>query len=158
MQARFVADLFRKLKEQNIHTALDTSGCILNDDARELLDVTDLVLLDHKYPSEEQYFANTRGHLADAEAFLAELGRRSLPTWLRRVIIPGLTDDEDSVRALNSTARRFPCVEKIELLPFRNFCSEKYTALGIPFPLADAVPPTKESVDELAALLDEKYR
>ncbi len=158
MQADFVAALFRKLKDSGIHTALDTSGRILNDSAKTLLDVTDLVLLDHKYPTEAEYYANTRAHLADAEAFLAELDRRGIPTWLRRVIIPGKTDSEASVRSLNETARHFRCVEKVELLPFRNFCKEKYDALGIPFPLADTNPPGKETMDVLNALLDEKYR
>ncbi|MCQ2456837.1 MAG: pyruvate formate-lyase-activating protein [Clostridia bacterium] len=158
MQAEFVADLFGTLKAHGIHTALDTSGCILNDNVKRLLDVTDLVLLDHKYPTEAGYFANTRAHLADAEAFLAELDRRSIATWLRRVVIPGMTDSEDSVRSLNETARRFRCVQKIELLPFRNLCAEKYDALGIPFPLKDTPSPAKETMEKLCALLDEKYR
>lgn len=158
MQADFVTGLFRSLKEQGVHTALDTSGCRLDDRVRSLLDVTDLVLLDHKYPTEAEYFANTRAHLADAEAFLAELDRRSIPTWLRRVVIPGKTDSEVSVRALNETARQFGCVEKIELLPFRNFCKEKYEALGIPFPLADVESPPQKTMEKLNALLDEKFR
>ena len=158
MQAEFVAELFRALRGQGIHTALDTSGCIMNDGVRNLLDLTDLVLLDHKYPTEAEYFADTHAHLADTEAFLAELDRRSIPTWLRRVIIPGKTDSADSVRSLNGLALSFACVEKIELLPFRNFCKEKYDALGIPFPLADVEPPEKETMEALNALLDEKYR
>ena len=158
MQAAFVTDLFQKLHEQGVHTALDTSGCLLNEEVRELLDVTDLVLLDHKYPTEEAYFENTRARLSDVEAFLSELERRAVPTWLRRVIIPGLTDDPDSVRVLNRIAQSFRCVEKVELLPFRNFCLEKYRALGIPFPLAKTEPPEKETMDVLSALLDKKNR
>lgn len=158
MQAEFVAELFYKLKAQGIHTALDTSGCVMNDKVHRLLDVTDLVLLDHKYPTEDGYFANTHAHLADVEAFLSELDRRSIPTWIRRVIIPGKTDGEDSVRSLNETALNYRCVEKIEFLPFRNLCKEKYDMLGIPFPLADTDPPGNETMKKLNALLDEKFR
>ena len=158
MQAEFVTELFCKLKKNGIHTALDTSGCVLNENVRKLLDVTDLVLLDHKYPTEAEYFANTRAHLAAVEAFLFELDRRSIPTWLRRVIIPGKTDSETSVRSLNETAQNFRCVEKIELLPFRNLCQEKYDALGIPFPLAGVNSPENQTMETLNALLDEKYR
>lgn len=158
MQTEFVTELFCKLKKNGIHTALDTSGCVLNENVRKLLDVTDLVLLDHKYPTEAEYFANTRAHLADVEAFLFELDRRSIPTWLRRVIIPGKTDSETSVRSLNETAQNFRCVEKIELLPFRNLCQEKYDALGIPFPLAGVNSPENQTMETLNALLDEKYR
>ena len=158
LQAGFVAELFEKLKALGIHTALDTSGCIMNDDVQRLLDVTDLVLLDHKYPTEDEYYANTRAHLADVESFLSELDRRSIPTWFRRVVIPGKTDTVDSVRSLNETAREHKCVEKIELLPFRNFCKVKYDSLGIPFPLADVEPPSNDTMETLNALLDEKYR
>ncbi len=158
MQAQFVAALFRALKDSGIHTALDTSGCVMNDDVHHLLSVTDLVLLDHKYPTDTEYVENARAHLADVEAFLSELNRRSIPTWLRRVVIPGKTDSEASVRALNETARQFPCVEKVELLPFRNLCKEKYEALGIPFPLAEVNSPTKETMERLNALLDGTYR
>lgn len=158
MQAEFVAELFCKLKACGIHTALDTSGCVMNDGVKKLLDVTDLVLLDHKFPTETEYFANTRAHLADVEAFLFELNRRSIPTWLRRVIIPKKTDSEAAVCSLNETARKFQCVEKIELLPFRNLCKEKYEALGIPFILNDVDSPDNGTMEKLNALLDEKYR
>lgn len=158
IQAKFVAELFSKLKSQGIHTALDTSGCIMNDDVQKLLGVTDLVLLDHKCPTEAEYFVNTRAHLNDVEAFLLELDRRMIPTWLRRVVIPEKTDSVSSVRSLNETAQKFGCIEKIELLPFRNFCKEKYDALGIPFPLADVDTPAADTMEKLSALLDEKYR
>lgn len=158
MQADFVCELFCKLKEHGIHTALDTSGCIMNDSVQRLLDVTDLVLLDHKWPTEAEYYTNARAHLADVEAFLSELNRRSIPTWLRRVIILGKTDSEASVMSLNETARNFQCVEKIELLPFRNLCQEKYDSLGIVFPLAGLNSPNEKTMDLLRTFLDEKYR
>ena len=158
LQAEFVAELFGELKAQGIHTALDTSGCIMNGAVAKLLDVTDLVLLDHKYPTENEYYLYTRAHLSDVTAFLTEIDRRAIPTWLRRVIIPDKTDGEDSVLSLNETARTFECVKKIELLPFRNFCKEKYDALGIAFPLACTDPPDNRMMKKLNALLDEKYR
>ncbi len=158
IQSGFVTELFSKLKANGIHTALDTSGCVMNDGVQKLLDVTDLVLLDHKYSTEAEYFANTRAHLSDTEAFLSELDRRNIPTWLRRVIIPEKNDSEASVRSLNETARKFKCVQKIELLPFRNLCKEKYEELGIPFLLDGINSPTKETMKKLLALIDEKYR
>lgn len=158
MQAAFFAELFAKLKTAGIHTALDTSGCLWNDDVSALLSVTDLVLLDHKYPTEEEYRENVRGSLAVTERFLGQLQSRGIDTWFRRVIIPGRTDTEASVRSLNAAAERYSVVRKIELLPFRNLCKEKYDALGIPFPLADTETPDRVTMERLNALLDEKYR
>ena len=158
MQAAFVTDLFRRLKEAGIHTALDTSGCVFNEEVAGLLDYTDLVLLDHKYAAEEDYRRYTGGSLAATERFLSELERRHIPTWLRRVIIPGKNEDEASVRALNEVAKRYSCVEKVELLPFRNLCAEKYDALRIPFPLAGTPSPTEAQIAALNGLIEDKYR
>ena len=149
-----LAELFAKLKVAGIHTALDTSGCVYNAEAEKLLSVTDLVLLDHKYSSEAAYRENTLCSMKTVEDFLAKLNKRDIQTWLRRVIIPRKNDDAASVLYLNETAKRYDCVQKTELLPFRNLCAEKYTAMGIPFPLADTPSPSNETMRALSALLD----
>ncbi len=148
-QAAFVAALFKKLKGLGIHTALDTSGCIFNEDVSELLDVTDLVLLDHKYANAEDYLRYTKCELPKAERFLDELEKRHIETWLRRVIIPGLNDDEASALQLKSVAEKYQCVTKTELLPFRKLCIEKYRSLGIPFPLENVPEASEETVKKL---------
>ena len=56
MQIDFVIELFKELKKKKIHTALDTSGIIFNEEnenvmekINELIKYTDLVLLDIKH-------------------------------------------------------------------------------------------------------------
>lgn len=158
MQAAFVAELFAKLKAEGIHTALDTSGCVFNADIEELLKFTDLVLLDFKYQNEDDYFNYTKCHLSAVEYFLGELEKRGIDTWLRRVIIPGKSDDEVSVSALNALAENCGCVKRVELLPFRDLCREKYENLGIPFPLAGTPVPSKETMDRLNSLISPGLR
>ncbi len=158
MQAKFVTELFMKLRQAGIHTALDTSGCIFNNDVARLLEYTDLVLLDHKYADKVAYRENTGADMEAVERFLRELDDRNISTWLRRVIIPGKSDDEASVKKLNELALGFPCVKKIELLPFRKLCIEKYEALGIPFPLADTPTPDQAKMDILNAIISEKLK
>lgn len=157
MQASFVTELFRKLHENAVNTALDTSGCVFNEKVEELLDHTDIVLLDHKYASEDAYYRNTGCHLADAERFLDELEKRNINTWLRRVVIPGKSDDVSSVISLSSVALAHKCVSKIELLPFRDLCKEKYASLGIRFPLAGTRTPTNSEIAELYKLISPQY-
>ena len=153
LQAAFVTDLFTRLKAHGIHTALDTSGCLWNKDVEALLAVTDLILLDHKYPDAESYLLHTGQKMETAERFLDEAQARNIPTWLRRVIIPGQTDTPASVRQLKAVADTHPCVEKVELLPFRKFCLHKYDELGLPFPLRDTPEPDATLMDRLRALL-----
>lgn len=154
MQAEFVTELFRKLKTLGIHTALDTSGCVWNDSVDELLKYTDLVLLDYKYADADSYLKYTKCRQSSVDTFLEKLEERNIPTWIRRVIIPKLNDDEASTLQLKSLADKYSCIEKTELLPFRKLCIEKYNSMGIPFPLADTPEPTAETMERLNKILE----
>lgn len=158
MQAAFVTELFTKLKENGIHTALDTSGCLYNDEIAALLKVTDLVLLDHKYPTPADYYTYTKCKQESTEFFLERLQEQNIATWLRRVIIPELNDTEEATRQLKAVRDSHPCVTKTELLPFRKLCMGKYENLGIPFPLADTPEATAETIQKLQAILDKSNR
>jgi pyruvate formate lyase activating enzyme len=151
MQAEFVTALFTALKEQGIHTALDTSGCVLNSQIHALLDVTDLVLLDYKYTNPDDYLRYVGMEQAAADRFLTYLQSINKPTWLRHVYIPTLNDNDASLSRLCAIKDAHPCVEKIELLPFRRICLEKYQSLGIPFPLASTPEPTPAEIDAIKA-------
>ena len=149
MQAQFLTELFKKLKNYGIHTALDTSGCALNDDIKELLDYTDLVLLDFKYTNPVDYLKNTKMEMGDALKFLDYLEEIKKPVFIRFVVIPALNDDEDSIRDVALLKTKYSCVERVEYLPFRKLCLEKYDEMGIDFPLKDT-PETKQSfIDEI---------
>lgn len=149
MQAEFLTELFKKLKNYGIHTALDTSGCVLNDAVKNLLEYTDLVLLDFKYTDSESYLLNTKMEMARAKEFLEYLQRINKKVWLRYVVIPKLNDKNDDFSSLFDIKNQYPCVEKIELLPFRKLCLEKYDEMGIDFPLRNTPEAKQSLIDEL---------
>ena len=136
MQAAFVAELFRRLRMEGIHTARDTSGSGAHGRAaREVLELTDLVLCDLKFPDGEGYRVRCGGSLEQTLRFLCLTETLGAPLWVRHVVIPGLTDSGESVREIACLAARFRNLRRLELLPFRTMCAAKYDALGIPFPL-----------------------
>ena len=137
LQARFFTSLAGELKKMGLHIALDTSGAILDGDVRELLSLVDLVLLDIKFTEEEEYFHNTGGNLSAPFAFLDYCESKGLPVWIRHVVIPGLNDTREDLFKLRELISPYKVVERVELLPFKKLCLEKYESLGIPFPLAD---------------------
>ncbi|MBQ3556664.1 MAG: pyruvate formate lyase-activating protein [Oscillospiraceae bacterium] len=153
LQAAEVSELFSLCRAQGIHTCLDTSGCVLNADVRDLLSVTDRVLLDIKYTNDADYRAHVGCALAPVLDFLNLLNERNIPTTLRQVIIPTLNDTEDNIRALAQIRDAHPCVDKVELLPFRKLCHTKYEALDIPFPLENTPEPSAETMAALNAHL-----
>ncbi len=155
LQAEFAREVFRLCHEADLHTCLDTSGCITTSEAYALLDFTDRVLLDIKYTSEEGYRDHVGTTLAHPLEFLSELNRRGIPTTLRQVIIPTLNDTAENIQALRAIANAHPCVDQVELLPFRKLCQVKYDQLQKPFPLAHLPEPNAE---KMAALEKELHR
>lgn len=153
MQAEFVKELFELCHKEDINTCLDTSGCVMNDDVKNLLKHTDRVLLDIKYTDSELYKKHVGCDMDNAIEFLAYLNEQKIPVTLRQVIIPTLNDNEDNIKVLKETAETHECVDKIELLPFRKLCQIKYDNMGIKFPFADIPEPSKESMNKLESLI-----
>ena len=153
LQADFAATLFALAHEAGIHTCLDTSGCLWNQDVRALLGACDRVLLDIKYTNDTQYRQHVGCSLSAPLAFLGRLDEMKIPTTLRQVILPTLNDNEENIRALAEIANAHVCVDKVELLPFRKLCVVKYESLGRPFPFAHIPEPTAEQMAALETLL-----
>ena len=153
LQAEFAAELFAHAKEKGINTCLDTSGSILNDKVKALLSHTDRVLLDVKYTDDESYRRHVGCSIYAPLAFLDYLDREGIKTTVRQVIIPTLNDTKESIERLKNVTRVHPCVDKIELLPFRKVCSVKYDKLGIDFPFSNLPTPSAEEMKKLEKLL-----
>ena len=149
MQTEFLTELFKNFKKYGIHTVLDTSGCVLNENTKELLKSTDLVLLDFKYTDANYYLKYTKMEMSKAQEFLDCLQKMNKKTWLRYVVIPDLNDSKESFARLFELKNQYPCIEKIELLPFRKLCLEKYDEMGIEFPLKDTPEVKQDFIDEI---------
>ena len=149
----FVREVFALCHDAGIHTCLDTSGSILNDAGKAVLDVTDRVLLDIKYTTDALYREHVGCGMETPLSFLDYLNEKQIPVTLRQVIIPTLNDNEKNMLALREIVKQHACVDKVELLPFRKICQVKYDKLGIPFPFADLPEPTRESMLALEKIL-----
>lgn len=155
LQADFVREVFALCHENGIHTCLDTSGSILNEAVKALLSVTDRVLLDYKYTSDALYKENVGCGIDAVNMFLAYLQTQSLPVTLRQVIIPTLNDNAKNILAIKAVAKAHPCVDKIELLPFRKICQVKYDKMELPFRFGHLPEPSREMMQALEAMLAE---
>ena len=153
LQARFAKEVFALCKKEGLNTCLDTSGIILNNDVKELLDVTDLVLLDMKYTTDELYKENVGCSIHPVLEFLEVLQEKEIPVWLRQVIIPTINDNTENITALKQIAVSHPCVEKTELLPFKKICQTKYDDMNIIFPFSHIPTPTNEQMQKFKDLL-----
>ena len=154
VQAEFAAEVAGLLKEKGLHVALDTCGEIDSPAVDRLLSLTDLVLLDVKMTTEEDYRRYTGGSFSRVMAFLEKLEGLGKATWIRHVVVPTLNDSEEDVQRLAALIRPFSCIQRVELLPFKTLCVEKYRALGIAFPLEGTPQMDGKRLDALAKLLE----
>lgn len=153
LQADFLLEVSRLCKSKGITIAVDTSGFILNDTVKELLDYTDLVLLDIKNFDPLVYNTVTGVKLAPTLKFLDYLRERDIATWIRYVVVPKLTDNLDSVRKLSKHLDDYPNVKKIELLAFHKMGEYKWKELGIDYQLSDTKEPSKELMEQIINIL-----
>ena len=153
LQTEFAKEVFTLCHEKGINTCLDTSGSILNDSIKDLLSVTDRVLLDIKYTDDELYLENVGCHLAPVLEFLSYLNEQGIATTLRQVIIPTVNDTVDNIMNLKAIADANDCVDKIELLPFKKICQIKYDELKIDFPFSHIEQAKSEDVAKLKQLI-----
>lgn len=152
LHSKFLIDLCKKLKEENIHIALDTSG-VGNADYEELLEYIDLVILDIKAIYKESYKELTGYDIEDSLIFLEVCQKLNIKLWLRQVIVPGINDKEEDIISLSEYAKTIKNVEKIELLPYHLLGIEKYKKIGIPY-LLEGIPALSDNrIKELSELL-----
>ncbi|GAB3805902.1 pyruvate formate-lyase-activating protein [Micromonospora zhanjiangensis] len=147
MQPDFTTAVLRGGRSLGLHTALDTSGFLGDRATDDLLDATDLVLLDVKSWDPGTYRRVTRtGRVAPTLRFARRLADRGTPMWIRFVLVPGLTDEPDNVAGVADFVAGLTTVERVDVLPYHRLGVSKYAALGLPYPLADTAPPDPELV------------
>ena len=136
LQVKFLIELFEKLKKANIHTCIDTSGMVtLTPDIKKLLSLTDLVLLDIKHINSDKC-KNLVGLGNEKElAFARYLSDNNIHMWIRQVLVPEYTDDEQDLLQLKDFIDSLNTVDKIEVLPYHDMGKYKWEKLGLKYQL-----------------------
>ncbi|TVQ08609.1 MAG: pyruvate formate lyase-activating protein [Leptolyngbya sp. DLM2.Bin27] len=152
MQPEFVAEIFRRCHQMGLHTALDTSGYVALEAAKPVLINTDLVLLDIKSYSSDLFHQVTRVSIEPTLKFARYLAEINQPTWIRFVLVPGLTDPAENVAGLAEFVGSLGNVERVEILPFHKLGEYKWEQLGLPYALAKTQPPSPELVEQVVQI------
>jgi pyruvate formate lyase activating enzyme len=152
LQSGFIEAYLRRCKQEGLHTALDTAGFLGARAGDQLLDDTDLVLLDVKSGDPETYRKVTGVGLEPTLAFGDRLAARGNRIRIRYVLVPGLTDDPDNVAGVADIAAGWGpageggIVEQVDILGYHRLGVAKYRELGLRYPLADAPAATAEQL------------
>lgn len=152
LQIDFLIALFKECKQLGIHTTIDTSGGCYTTEAsfqrklEELLKYTDLILLDLKHIDEKKHrklTGKTNTHILQFAKLLSE---KRIPVWIRHVLVPTITDNQEDLRRLAAFIRTLNNVEKIEILPYHKLGVYKWKELGLAYPLEGIESPSEETV------------
>lgn len=155
LQPIFIRELFDLCRAEGIHTAVDTSGYVLNDNVKSVLERTDLVLLDIKHINPEKYARLTAKPLEPTLRFVEYLYEIGKPIWVRYVLVPGFTNDERDLHEWASYVSRFDNVQRIDILPFHQMGIHKWQQMGESYQLEDVAPPTTEQIDTATRIFKE---
>ena len=151
MQIDFLLELFQLAKQKNIHTCLETSGVTYrpgassyNEKLDALMEVTDLVMLDIKHIDPEGHKTLTGHDNAGILAFAKYLEEKQVDVWIRHVVVPGITDDEQLLTRLGTFLGTLSNIKALDVLPYHIMGVAKYEQLDMEYPLKGVPPATKE--------------
>ena len=124
LQIDFMNELFRLAKENGVGTVLDTAG--------------------------QPFTGHSNENILAFARYLNEIGK---PMWIRHVLVPGVTDDNENLHGIRAFLDTLSNVKKVEVLPYHTLGIYKWESLGIPYTLKDVDPPTAETVKRAEEIL-----
>lgn len=159
LQIDFLVEFFKLAKKKRVHTTLDTSGQPFTMDEpffskfKALAEVTDLFMLDLKDWEEENHrrltgFSNK--NILQMAQWLSDNGK---DMWIRHVLVPNLTDDENDLRNMGDFIAGLKTVKRVEVLPYHAFSIPKWEELQLYYELKDTVAPNAEQIKKAEVLL-----
>ena len=160
LQIDFLLELFKKAKERGINTCIDTAVQPFTREEpffskfNELLKYTDLMLLDIKHIDREEHIKLTglpNDNIKDCFEYLSEIGQ---PIWIRHVLVPGITDDDEYLKKTREFIEKLSNVQRIEVLPYHTMGQHKFEAMGIKYQLEGVQSPAKERVENAYNILN----
>ncbi len=153
VQAEALVPLCQRLKEAGFHICIDSNGTVWNEHVEALFRTVDLVLLDVKEIDPERHETITSRSNARTLETAAWLEREGHPFWLRYVLVPGLSNDDDHLHRLGRHFADYKQIERVELLPYHTLGVHKYEAMGLDYKLKGIKENSPEQLDHAAAIL-----
>ena len=153
MQGDFTYALMKKLQESGVHVAIDTCGYTTSEKGMQILEEADLLLFDLKGIDPEKHKAYTgvnNQRIIDNLRHRGELGKDVI---IRLPLIPGYTDDDETLQKEAELIKEVGCVRRIDLLPFHDFGKIKYAQTGKEYKLPELERQSKERLQEIAEIV-----
>lgn len=157
LQSKFIIQLIKKLKKDNIHIAIDTAG--IGNYNEEIIKNIDLILLDIKHITRDGYLNITQvDKFDDFNTFIKTLNKYKKKIWIRQVIIPDINDNEEYIKDLAKYLHKIKNIEKVEFLPFHTLGFKKYIDNNITNPYQNKKAMDINKCNKLYDLFNKIYK
>jgi len=160
LQIDFLIELFTEAKKRGIHTCIDTSGItykadneVYKEKLEQLLPLTDLIMLDIKHIDPIKHLELTQQPNEGILAFAQYLSDKGVTLWIRHVVVPGITDDEEYLFKLGYFIGGLKTVKALDVLPYHTMGTVKYENMGIDYKLKGVPDMEKSQAMELKKII-----
>lgn len=158
LQAQSLVQFFKQLKAEDFNTCIDTNGSVFTNDVKELMQHTDLVLLDIKHIDEKQHIKLTEKRNEKTLQFADYLKEINKPVWLRYVLVSGWTDDPEHLHQLGKRLQSHTNIDKLEIQPYHSLGVHKYEHLGQEYRLKDVLENTPEQLEKAKEIFSQYFK
>ena len=160
LQIDFLIELFTQAKKEGVHTTLDTCGQPFTFEEpffskfKQLMKVTDLVLLDIKHIDEKAHkelTGHTNQNILEFAKYLSDIQKT---VWIRHVLVPTINTDEVYLKRLHQFVAQLKNVERVEVLPYHTLGAYKWKELGLEYPLEGIPTPSDQQLQIANMILE----
>ena len=156
-QAQGLIPLVERLHEEGINVCIDTNGGVWNPAVEKLMNKVDLVLLDVKQFNAERHESLTGRSNSTTLETAKWLEDNNKPFWLRYVLVPGISDFEEDMRALGEHFKDYRMIQRVEILPYHTLGIHKYETMGQEYALKNTKTNTPAQTERAKQIFDEYF-
>lgn len=149
LQPNFSEEIFRLCKENNIHSAIDTSGAVQIEISKKVIDKVDLVLLDLKHIDTKKCTILTGQGNENTLETLDYCQSINKKVWIRHVVVPNYSDNLSDISKMATYLSKYSVIDRVEILPFHKFGEYKWKCLGFKYDLENTPEPTRVKITQI---------
>lgn len=149
MQPEFLKAIIAACKQHGMHVAVDTCGFVPTGTLLDTGDAVDLFLYDIKAVNDSRHRQITGVSNQLILANLECLVQHGAAIILRMPVIPGLNDDPENIDHALCLMSKLK-LRKLDLLPYHEIGTDKYSRLGRNYELAGLASPSAARMEQIA--------
>jgi len=149
LQYKFIIELFKRLKEYGVHTAIQTQGSVYRDTPmyNQLISLTDLFIIDLKGVNNFEAFRITGAKIDNTFKLFNKLDSLNKQFLITYVLLPGINNANTMAKEMAQILNKYNNENyEFKILPYDKLGKAKWEKLGKTYELEHIEEATKKDV------------